>query len=527
MKRNVVIGCFLFVVTVCFSQAYFFVRFSDKGNPCAYTVENPCDFLSNRAIERRVAHGIVIDSTDFPVHAAYLDAIQSLGLTLKHTSRWLNGATFLATDTSVMAQVRALPFVVYTQCTKKLSGGKRKISDKLAFTKGNHGTATTQIEMLRIDSLHALNFKGDNIHIAVIDAGFYKLDTNPGFERFRSNGQLLGVRDFVGDSIDIYKADAHGMHVLSTIVGYLPENYMGSAPNASCWLLRTEDVASETLLEIDNWVAAVEFADSAGVDIITSSLGYSTFDDASTNFSYADMNGRTVRNSIVATMAARKGILVLNSAGNEGNKPWRYITTPADADSILTVGSVGASCSPSPFSSFGPSSDGRIKPDVCAMGGMTALINADGYTFSGNGTSFSTPIMAGAVACLWQALPQLNCVEIANLVRQNSSQSEYPDSIMGYGIPDMVRAYYGASSQLSRTETGVISVYPNPATDVVSIVVPAGAVKITITDLFGREIWRSTVGGTCTINCSEWSQGIYFVTVTANHKRLVSKIIKK
>ncbi len=144
------------------------------------------------------------------------------------------------------------------------------------------------------------------------------------------------------------------MHVLSTIVGYLPENYMGSAPNASCWLLRTEDVASETLLEIDNWVAAVEFADSAGVDIITSSLGYSTFDDASTNFSYADMNGRTVRNSIVATMAARKGILVLNSAGNEGNKPWRYITTPADADSILTVGSVGASCSPSPFSSFGP-----------------------------------------------------------------------------------------------------------------------------------------------------------------------------
>ena len=166
--------------------------------------------------------------------------------------------------------------------------------------------------MLRIDSLHALNFKGDNIHIAVIDAGFYKLDTNPGFERFRSNGQLLGVRDFVGDSIDIYKADAHGMHVLSTIVGYLPENYMGSAPNASCWLLRTEDVASETLLEIDNWVAAVEFADSVGVDIITSSLGYSTFDDASTNFSYADNNGRTVRNSIVATMAARK-ILVLKA----------------------------------------------------------------------------------------------------------------------------------------------------------------------------------------------------------------------
>lgn len=529
MKKLLAIVCGCFLATIGFSQAYYFVGFADKGNPSVYSADRPEEFLSERAIARRLVHAVTIDSSDFPVHAPYLDALRNLGLSLKHTSKWLNGATVFAADTSVMAQVRCLPFVVFSQRTQLIENAQTVRLKKLQFEKANYGAAAIQTAMLRVDSLHTLGYKGDNMHVAVIDAGFYKVNENQGFERFRNNGQLLGTKDFVSDTSDIFSENRHGMYVLSTIVGYLPENYLGTAPNASCWLLRTEDDLKESLLELDNWVAAVEFADSAGVDVITSSLGYTKFDDESTNFTRKDLNGKTARNSIVATIAARKGILIFNSAGNEGNGSWHYISVPADADSILTVGSVDAERQKSGFSSFGPTADGRVKPDICAMGSLAALINEWGSTFAGNGTSFATPIMAGAAICLWQALPNLSNIEIIELIRSHSSQSLSPDSLQGYGIPDMVAAYYGAPSHLDMTQNPVLSVYPNPVSDILSVTLPDnGIAAVEVIDVLGRKFWRSSsLAFGCKIDCQSFPKGIYFVNVTMNNRRYVAKFIKE
>lgn len=529
MKKAIIIFLSLFATVTCFSQAYYFVQFTDKGNPCAYSTKRPSEFLSERAINRRTTHTIAIDTSDFPVHKNYIQSITNLGLTLKHSSRWLNGATFLASDTTVMAQVRALPFVKYSQQTKLLNNTKSTIIKTVNKITENYGAAATQIQMLRLDSLHTLGFTGNNMHIAVIDAGFYKVNENPAFEQFRSNGQLLGTKDFVDENSDIYAEDRHGMYVLSTIVGCLSERYLGSAPNASCWLLRTEEDSTESLLEIDNWVAAVEFADSAGVDAITSSLGYSQFDDTSTNFTYQDLNGKTARNSIVATIAAQKGILVLNSAGNEGNSSWHYITMPSDADNILTVGSVDAARQKSSFSSFGPTSDGRIKPEVCAMGSLAALINYEGEPFYGNGTSFSTPIMAGAALCLWQALPKLNNIELIKLICQHASQAKNPDNNIGYGIPDMVAAYYAPSTQNSQTKITQLSIYPNPVQQSVTIILPDNNFyHVEITDISGRTMWQTKqISHQCVINCANWSQGIYCIRVQNQNNTYLEKLIKQ
>lgn len=525
MKRTII----FFVAIYSFSQAYFFVQFADKGSPSAYSTDRPEEFLSDRAIARREAQNIAIDTTDFPVHDGYLQAIKNIGWVLHSTSRWLNGATFFAADTTKLANVRELPFVIYTQKTHEIGTTQKVKKNKFSTSTYNYGKAKNQAKMLKIDSLHNLGFRGENRHIAVIDAGFQAVDKNPGFEHFRNNGQLLGTASFTIDKKNIFAEQVHGSNVLSTIVGYSENQFVGTAPNASCWLIQSEINETESLIEVDNWVAAAEFADSVGVDIISSSLGYSKFDDQKTNFTYQDMNGRTARNTIAATMAAEKGILVIVSAGNEGTSPWHYITSPADANGILTVGAVDSLRQKVDFSSFGPTADGRTKPEVVAIGKFTTLLSTEGSPFYANGTSYSTPIIAGAAACLWQALPTLTSEQIRQLICSHASQSSHPDNKAGYGIPNFYEAYYSVKTEAKMLQNPEKIVLPTLVeNNFLALFHDNATYNVEITDMCGRTILAmKNQKNSVRINCSSWAKGIYCVKIFNSNSIFAEKIVKK
>jgi len=425
---------------------YFYVQLSDKNNS-PYSLQLPGEFLSARAISRRALTNIPVDSSDFPVNPAYVQELLIPGISLHSTSRWLNGVTVITVDSALMSQVRALPFVSWVQYTGKkpsVQPAPRKKS-KFESTELNYGTADTQITQLNGNVLHESGYTGEGVLIGVLDAGFLNIHTNPAFDSLRLQNRLVGVKNIVDPGVDVNTQHQHGTLVLSVMAGNLPEVYLGTAPHASYLLIQTEYDPTEYLCEVDFWVAGIEYADSAGVDVVNSSLGYTQFDDATMNYRYADMNGKVSRASRAAAMAAQKGILVCNSLGNSGSSPWKYLGAPADADGILAVGAVTSSGLVSSFSSFGPASDGRVKPDVTARGSITALVSTSGSAVFGNGTSFSSPIVAGLAACFLQFAREQSgfnptTAAIRDLIIASSSRYLTPDDRFGYGLPDFEKA---------------------------------------------------------------------------------------
>ena len=423
---------------------YFYVQFTDKNNT-PYSLSRPSEYLSGRAIARRNAFGFTCDSTDLPVNATYIQQIKNLGIPVQSRSKWMNGATVLLTDSSLMSQVRGLSFVKFVEYTGKLTGPvlapKQRMAVEVAY---NYGIASGQINQLNGTGLHAEGYRGKGIVIGVLDAGFMNVDTNHAFDSLRFQGRLLGTKDIINPNPNIFAEDGHGAMVLSTMAGNLPGQFLGTAPDAAYWLIRTEYAATEYKVETDFWCSGIEFADSVGVDVATSSLGYSQFDDPSMNFTYADMNGKVSRASRAANLASKKGIVVTVAAGNEGASGWHYISSPSDADGIVTVGAVTSGGTSSSFSSFGPSSDGRVKPEVCATGTSSALVYTGGTTGYGNGTSFATPIMAGMLACLLQKYKAIDTMgdvpTLLNAVFKSSNLYNNPTAQMGYGIPDFLKA---------------------------------------------------------------------------------------
>ena len=440
MKKLVFISAFLFFAGNIFSQNSYYVQFKDK-NGTEFSLKQPQKFLSQKAIQRRANQGIALDSTDLPVSKKYLDLLKNYQAEIVFTTKWLNGATILLydNDTLQVENIKNLPFVDYVQCTKRVISSqdlpKKIISNNDTIILAS---SIPQHKMLRLDSLHNIGFRGKGMLIAVVDAGFPSVNEVPAFDNIRP--RILDTYNFVENHTNVYTMSSHGTFVLSVIGANMPD-FIGSAPDASFLLYISEDAATETLREIDNWVAAAERADFIGADIITTSLGYSVFDDANDNFTYSDMDGRTTRISRASTIAARKGILVFNSAGNEGNKSWHYITAPADADSIMTIGSVDSLENHSVFSSFGPTFDGRIKPTICAQGTQTTLVNTNNDLVKGNGTSFSAPVAAGMAASIWGAFPNLTNFELMEQIIQSSTNYENPDNLCGYGIPNVWKIY--------------------------------------------------------------------------------------
>lgn len=420
----------------------FRLTLSDKRGT-AFSLSHPQKFLSRKAIERRERQGLPLDSTDLPVSAHYLKAIRKTGAHVVGTSKWLNSVLVSCPDGGVESDLQNLPFVTgFEQVWQAPDTVLRPLRHKRVQTTFNpwdsipashYAAAASQTEALGGHTLHARGFTGRGITIAVLDGGFENVDR---IKAFRQTN-LLGAHDFVyPPSPNIYRETDHGTKVLSLMGAWPPHVFVGTAPDAAYWLLRCEDQQTEQPVEEDYWVMAAEFADSVGADIINSSLGYTAFDHHVGDHRYEEMDGHTAFISRAASMLASKGIVLVNSAGNNGMGPWKKLSFPADADNILTVGAVTPTLSNAPFCSVGPTQDGRIKPDVMAVGSPAWLISGRGSLIQDMGTSFAAPMVSGLVACLWQAYPNKTALEIIDMVRQSGSNHTTPNTIFGYGIPD-------------------------------------------------------------------------------------------
>ena len=423
------------------------IKFKDKANT-PYSVDKPLEFLSEKALARRQKYNIPITEQDIPVNKIYIDSLENLGFEIYGTSKWFNCAIVHTKDSLLTEKIKFLAFVDTSKTVfKEKAKYKRPEPEKInieskpdTFYTYDYGYGKNQVRMLNMHNLHNKGFAGQSMTIAVLDAGFKNVDKLKGFDSLRIKKQILGIKDFVERDSDVYRDATHGMQVLSTIAANYPGKLTGTAPEAKFWLLRTEDERSENLVEEYYWIEGAEFADSVGADIIHSSLGYNNFDDTLVSFKYKEMTGDYAPATIASDIASSKGILCVTSAGNEGDAPWKYITSPADADSTLTVGAVSGENIIADFSSVGPTPDGRIKPEVVAQGAFVwVLLPKRGVTFS-FGTSFSGPIIAGSVACLWQAHPECTNMEIIDAVIKSADKYEHPDNKYGYGLPDFDKA---------------------------------------------------------------------------------------
>ncbi|MCR5076602.1 MAG: S8 family serine peptidase [Prevotella sp.] len=412
------------------------------------SLAQPERFLSKKAIARRRRQGIAVDSTDLPVSPVYIRQIEAEGVQVVAVSKWNNTVLVRDRELSHLENLATLPFVVGHQKVFTSPDSIRPLSRRVRYQPDlqvldttihdYYGVGKAQIESLNGRRLHDHGLTGKGMTIAVLDAGFMNVDKIPAFK----DVNILGTRNFVaGYDDDVYKQMDHGTKTLSAIATNRPSVFVGTAPRAGFWLLRCEDYLTESSAEEDFWIAAAEFADSVGVDIISSSLGYHGFDDKLTSYHYADLDGRTAPISRAAARLAHKGIVLVNSAGNDGMGPWKKINVPADAPDILTVGAIAPDSINAAFSSIGPAADGRVKPDVMAYGCPTSVVSGRGYITQDTGTSFACPLVAGMVACLWQGLPGRTALEIIDIVRRAGNNARTPDNIMGYGIPDFWAAY--------------------------------------------------------------------------------------
>lgn len=465
-----------------FSQNRYAIYFTDKNNS-SYSFSNPLAYLSQRALNRRAKQNIAIDSLDLPVNTAYVQGVAATGATILNVSKWLNCVTIQTSSSTVLTAINALPYVKSNtnvgRMPVNISGLSKQPFDKFknetlsntASTNANkvssllnYGASYTQVHQCNGDALHDGGFQGQGMLISIMDAGFLHADTLNVFDSLWAQNKIVAVKDFVNPLSNIYNEFFHGAACFSILAANSPGAMMGTAPQASYLLLRTEDANTENIIEEYNWAAAAEYADSAGADVFSTSLGYTTFDIAAQNHTYASMDGNTTPITIAADIAASRGIVAVNSAGNDGNSAWNFIGAPADANNILAIGAVNGAGSYASFSSNGPTYDGRVKPDVSAMGSGTTICNPNsGSITTGSGTSYSCPVVAGLTACLWQKFPTRTAMEVVDAIRRSGSIYAQPDTLIGYGIPNFTTA--SAILTANATFTGPTTVCKN---DIVS-----------------------------------------------------------
>ncbi|MEO5572158.1 MAG: S8 family serine peptidase [Bacteroidia bacterium] len=563
MLRKIFTLFLIFNFYQTFAQDRYVVQFTDKNNS-PYSIGTPSGYLSARSIQRRINQNITVNITDLPVNPAYLAGIASTGATILGHSKWLNTVTVETASSTVLSAINGLPYVsnvvnvgrvihhqnnadqnkfrkeVLLRNKTFLASGNRASSPN-GITSFDYGPSLNQVAMLGGDVMHNNGFTGAGMQIAVIDAGFYNADNMIVFDSLRANNQILGTYDFVTNDSNVYDDDQHGSYVLSLLGGNWPANMVGTAPGASYWLLRSEDAPTENIIEEYNWAEAAEFADSVGVDLINTSLGYTEFDNPAQNHTYADLDGNTTPITRASDLAAAKGMFVENSAGNEGNGPWFYISAPADADSNVATGAVDDMGNYVSFSSRGPTSDGRIKPNVVAQGAGTYVADIfNGGVFPGSGTSFSGPLLTGMAACLWQCHPTATNMQIIAAMQHSASQFNSPDSMMGYGIPNFPSAcvYLGEITQQGIQSENLLISGPNPFSNFLEFTFYSDSnqtIDIRLYDLLGNLVYKKNstlehnlISFETKINIpsNTLSNGLYILKVFSKNGSFTEKVVK-
>ena len=527
----------------------YWIEFSNKKNT-PYTVNAPQGFLSPRAIERRKKQGIPIVESDLPLDPLYLEKVHQTGARVQHVSKWLNAATIIA-DSNSVAAIELLDFVKkiefvgrhFTKSTQQSGPSGQSLKN---YIKPNpyhrYGYGRHQIQMVNGDILHDIGYRGKGVLVAVMDGGFINVNHMPFFDSLRTTQRLLQGKDLVDMDDEIFESATHGSEVLSVMASNLPGLFIGTAPDAHYICIKTEDTRGEYLAEECHWVAGLEYADSLGVDVVNSSLGYTSFWDKSMNYAYEDMNGQVSRAARAADVAHSKGMIVVNSAGNSGGDAWKYIGAPADANNILTVGATDYYGNRAYFSSFGPTADGRLKPNVSAMGNGIIVAKVNEYKVKlGNGTSFSSPLIAGMVASLWSAFPEKTNDEIIEAIELCGSQADRVDNKLGYGIPDFYKAY----QLLNGSHETTLSIYPNPQIaisqtssnelEIVFLGKETELSKLYVYDLLGKLVHEDEIEINANVYNrhalqlkSKWKAGFYVIQIkNGTHTFLQKTMLKR
>ncbi|ACU07051.1 Subtilisin-like serine protease [Flavobacteriaceae bacterium 3519-10] len=534
MKKLLLVFIFLSFVMTDAQTELVFVFFKDKPNKAAFYA-NPLTELSQKSLDRRMRLGIALNDQDVPLEASYIQNVRNLGFTVTDYSKWMNGVAVNATA----AQIATLQAQTYVQSVERFikhpDGGKSTVTKRDKFeefnnTTGkinfNYGIGLSQINQINLRPLHVAGYTGTGVTIAVIDTGFPTVNTGSAYARIRNNGQIKGGYNFINKTADVYSTalNNHGSYCLGVIAGYIQNQYVGSAPDADFYLYATEDAYNEIPEEMIYWTEAAEEADRKGVDVITTSLGYYDFDDPRYNLLYSDMDGQTSFIARTAQIAAEKGIIVLAAAGNEAQNAWQYIVTPGDNAKVFSIGGVTATGASSSFSSYGPNAAGVSKPDASARGTGTAMGYNNGATTS-SGTSFATPLAAGGVACLLQAVPEKPLETLKSLLRENASLFPSTTPQMGYGILNFAATL--SDAQLAAAEANrksKIRIYPNPVTADFAIDTTEKIELVEIYDTLGRKVQSLPQGKT--YNLRNFGKGIYFVKIKTADNEYIEKLIK-
>lgn len=536
-KQLLFLLCFISISA--FSQEDAWIFFNAKPNAQFY-YDNPLQMLSQKALDRRATQNIALDSKDVPLHQPYVDQITaSAGITVMAKSKWLNALHIRGTQANISA-LTALSFVDHVQYANHSLNPGGRLAPKTGKTETankfldvqvtyNYGTSASQIQMLNGHILHQQNYTGAGKVVAIMDAGFPGVNTTAPFQRLRDNNLILGGYDFVNDTANPYTGYQHGTQVLSNMGGYVSNQLVGTAPDAHYYLFITEDVNSESPIEESNWVEAAEMADSLGVDVISTSLGYFDYDNPAYSYTYADMNGTTSFISRAADIAFTRGMICVTSAGNSGASANPHIAVPADSFFNIAVGAVNSAKVKAGFSSIGPSFDNRVKPDLMAMGVSSVVATQTGAISTNNGTSFACPILAGAITSFWSAFPNKTNAEIVQLVKQSADRYNLPDNNYGYGIPDFQKALNIALS-IPEFQTTAFSLYPNPTNDSVTVSVLNNQIgsEIVFYNNLGQIVLKKSIQNKIqNISLENLSSGIYYFSLASADKTINGKIIKE
>ena len=530
-KPKLLIFCFLLISGILSAQDRYMVFYKDKtGTP--FSIAQPDQFLTQKSVQRRSRQGIAIVEQDLPVNPTYVSNVKSTGARVMFSSRWFNASLVEAT-TAQRDSVRALPFVLLVELVAPGKTGTGRIRTFGSIEKAFATEATqNQNSILGLDEMHQDGLNGQGITIAIFDTGFPGVNTNPAFADIIQQGRIRDSYNFSYGLPNVFMGHEHGARVFSIIAAIIPANFTGGAFGADFLLYATEYISTEYRVEEYNWAFAAERADSAGADIISSSLGYNEFNDPTMNYTIADLDGQTAVVTRAATFAFQRGIVVVNAAGNFGNDPWKFVAAPADAINVMAVGSIDSKYNLSSFSSLGPTADGRTKPDVMALGTSASSVLPGGSIAAGDGTSYSCPQIASFVANVWQNWPNLTAVEMLDLIRKSGSRYFNPDNMFGYGVPTYRAVKNILSSQANRE--GVL-VYPNPTGGELNIAMSpndGSRVDILLRNTSGQELQRMNYQSIwhlnpITMDLTNLAPGVYTIHVSSNHSVKIFRIVKK